>query len=138
MKSKVYLFTLVISLAAFGVGCKYIQRRLNHPSETVKEFYKHLEAGNADEAAKLMSKKGLFESLGGMEGFRKYIAKESESIRQKGGIGSLTINKESIFGEGAEVDVILKLRQREEPLRPDFTLVWGPEDTSWEIAGWAY
>lgn len=65
MKGKVYLFTLVIFLASFAVGCNYIQRRINRPSETVKEFYKHLEAGNADEAAKLMSKKGLFESLGG-------------------------------------------------------------------------
>ena len=138
MKIKVYLLTLVICLSAFGVGCNYIRRRINRPSETVKEFYKHLEAGNADEAAKLMSKKGLFESLGGMEGFRKYIAKESEFMRQKGGIEAITINIERIFGEGAEVDVILKLRQSEEPLRPDFMLVWGPQDTSWEIAGWAY
>lgn len=128
----------MICLAAFAVGCNYIQRRLNRPSETVKEFYKHLKAGNADEAAKLMSKEGLFKGMGGMEGFRKHVAQQSDLIRQKGGIESLTINKETINGEIAEVDVILKLRQNKDDWRPNFSLGWGPESTGWEIAGWAY
>ncbi|HEX8141447.1 MAG TPA: hypothetical protein VF553_02560 [Pyrinomonadaceae bacterium] len=138
MKSRVHLYALLVCLAVCGVGCNYIGRRTNKPSETVKAFYEHVEAGNVDEAAKLMSKNGMFESMGGMEGFRKYVAKDSEYFRQMGGIESITINKERIFGEGAEVDVILKLRKDEKPLRPDFTLVWGPKDTSWEIAGWRY
>ncbi len=107
MKTKIYLLTLAICLSSFGVGCKAIQRRVYRPAQTVKDFYKCLEAGNADEAEKLFYDENI-ERYGGREGFRKFVAEESKAIREAGGVESLSIKQESIRGETARVDVLVR------------------------------
>src|SRR2546423_1868235 len=97
MKSRIYLLALATCLVALCFGCNYVQRRMNRPSQTVKEFYKHLESGNADEAAKLFSKK--FGKFDDMNGFRDFVAKDSESIKEAGGLELLRVDKERIEGE---------------------------------------
>jgi hypothetical protein len=131
MKLKIHFLILAICLSSFGVGCKAIQRRVYRPAQTVKEFYKHLEAGNADEAAKLFHEAGI-ERLGGSDGFRKYITEESKAIREAGGIESLSIERESINGELASVDVLVKTRKGN-GVKFRYELGWGSRSSGWKI-----
>lgn len=133
MKLKIYFLALAICLSSLGVGCKAIQRRISRPAETVKEYYKHLEAGNADEAAKLFYDTGI-ERLGGSDGFRKYIAEESKAIREAGGIESLNIEREYIHGELADVDVLVKTRKGS-AVKFRYELGW-PSTNEWKIFYW--
>jgi hypothetical protein len=134
MKSKIHFLILVICFSSFGIGCGAIQRRVYRPAQTVKEFYKHLEAGNADEAAKLFYANGI-ERLGGHDEFRKYIAEESKAIREAGGIESLSIEQENIRGDIARVDVLVKTR-RDGALKLRYELGWPSASSGWRIFYW--
>lgn len=135
MKHKIYLLTLTICLSSFVVGCKAIQRRVYRPGETIKEFFKHVEAGNVDEARKLVSESfGQFQD---MEGFRRYVARDSESIKNGGGMEWVRIDKERITGEVAKVDITVKTRKYPE-LQVQYDMGWGADGTEWRILGWIY
>lgn len=136
MKSRIYLLTLATCLVAFGVGCKVVQRRVYRPAETVKNYYRYMEEGNADEVAKLLHKGSIERLFGGMDGLRKHVAEESESIKKGGGFEDIRIDRESINGELGTVDITLKTRKNPEPVKYRVTLGWGPDSPGWEIMLW--
>ena len=136
MKSRIYLLTLATCLVAFGVGCKAVQRRVYRPAETVKNYYKYIEEGNADEVAKLLYKNSIERLFGGMDGLRKHVAEESESIKRGGGLEYVQIDSESINGELGTVDITLKTRKNAKTVKYRVGLGWGPDSPGWEIMEW--
>jgi hypothetical protein len=123
-------------LVAFGVGCKAVQRRVYRPAETVKNYYKYIEEGNADEVAKLLYKGSIERLFGGMDGLRKHVAEESESIKRGGGFEYVQIDSDNVNGELGTVDITLKTRKNPKTVRYRVGLGWGPDSTGWEIMTW--
>jgi len=136
MKNRIYLLTLATCLVAFGVGCKAVQRRVYRPAETVKNYYKYMEEGNADEVAKLLYKGSIERLFGGMDGLRKHVAKESESIKKAGGLEDVQIDSDSVHGQLGTVDITLKTRKSPKTVKYRVTLGWGEDSTGWEIMEW--
>jgi hypothetical protein len=69
------------------------------PSQVVKSFYRNIESGKIEEAAKLLSSQSV-QTFGSK--FRAVMPNETNKIKSKGGIRSIE-TEESVTGEVAKV-----------------------------------
>jgi hypothetical protein len=90
-------FVLLISAALVLFGCGLF----SSPSRATKNFYLAVEAGNLDEAIKLVANKS--KSGMGEEKLRAMLGEATRKIKQHNGIDSIEITKEEITGEIADV-----------------------------------
>jgi hypothetical protein len=76
------------------------------PAATVKQFYKSVEAGNLDDAIKLLS--GQLRSQIGDQKLRAALAEQARDIKQRQqGIRSISVEKEDVQGQIATVTLLL-------------------------------
>jgi hypothetical protein len=78
------------------------------PSRTTKNFFLAVEAGNLEEAIKLVSNKS--KSGMGEEKMRAMLGEATRNIKQHGGIDSIEITKEEVTGEIADVVGTIKYK----------------------------
>jgi hypothetical protein len=78
------------------------------PSRATKNFYLAVEAGNLEEAIKLVSNKA--KSGMGEEKMRAMLGEATRKIKQHGGIEQIEITNEEVIGEIADVIGTIKYK----------------------------
>jgi len=74
----------------------------------VKKFWTHLEKGEIEEVEKLISK----DSPGDKEKQKQLLAYFPLLLKERGGVESLEIEKESVVGEVAEVSFVITYKDK--------------------------
>lgn len=87
------VFTALSLSACFGGG----------PADTVEDFYRHVEQGELDDAAELMSKSVV--SQVGIDKLKQGLQQATRQVDAKGGIREIEVVEEKVIGEIAEVTV---------------------------------
>jgi Domain of unknown function (DUF4878) len=109
MSGKAKLTLMVLVFALVGTGCQYFFAK---PSDTVKNFYRHIEAGEADAALSLISA-GSPLAMMPQAKIKAGIAAQSIEYKKKQGIASIEILDEQITGDIAVVKGVLKFNNGE-------------------------
>lgn len=104
MNSKARLTLAILVFALIGTGCQYLFAK---PSDTVKKFYRHIEAGETDAALSLISA-GSPLAMMPQAKIKAAMAAQSIEYKKKQGIASIDILDEQINGEVAVVKGELK------------------------------
>ena len=97
MKTKFFLVIILLSLFA-GTSCNPFTPG---PAQTVKNFYRAIEAGKIEEAMALLSNR-VVQNLG-KDKIQRGLTEQAREMKEKGGIQSITIIEEDIVGDTAEI-----------------------------------
>jgi len=100
MKATRLCLASLLALALFAAACIS-----SGPAGTVRSFYRHVEAGEIEDALGLVS--SLILDRLGKDKLRAALQEAARDIRDKGGIREIVIDKEEVLGEIATVTVTL-------------------------------
>lgn len=126
MSGKARLTLAVLTFALIGTGCQYLFAK---PSDTVKKFYKHVEAGEVDAAISLISPNSPVAMLPPAK-IKAGIAEQSLGFKKKQGIASIEIQDEQINGEIAVVKGVVKFN---DGTSTNFETTLAKENGAWKI-----
>ena len=99
--TKTTILFLVALMALALAGCSVFRPG---PGDVVKQFIRHVEAGETTEAAALLS--GDLANNLGQDKLRRVLAEQTRQIQSKGGISNIEIVSEDVLGETAEVTAV--------------------------------
>ena len=122
MKSKT-CFLILVSFIMFFSGCVG-----SSPSKTVKEFYSAIDHGNISKATGLFSNRVI--QTFGLSKLQQTIEFQLKAVENSGGIDSIEIIDEQIFGDTALVNIEVTYGNGN-VIREDVQLV--KEDGNWKI-----
>jgi len=99
---KKVIVTMLVLSSLIIIACS----SFDSPSTVVEKFYAHLEEGKVNDASELFTKGGK-EMLNQFGGVAMLSDKYTRTIKEKGGIKGINIQKEEITGDTAKVVGIL-------------------------------
>jgi hypothetical protein len=90
-----------LCLIVLSCGCSYLS---SGPSDTAVNFFRHVERGEIGDAAQLYSS-GYINTHGGPDKVKSDLADLARTLKEKGGVKSIQVTKEEVYGELADVTI---------------------------------
>ncbi|MBA3531379.1 MAG: DUF4878 domain-containing protein [Ardenticatenales bacterium] len=125
MNVKNCLFLILLSLSLLMTGCGFFA---SGPGQTVENFYRSVEEGNLDDATALLSSR-LVSTIGASK-IKQGLAQQTQTIKDKGGIESISVDSEEVTGEIAQVTTTITYGNGETGTE---TVNLMKEDGSWKL-----
>jgi len=120
----------IAAIAVFLLAILSCQLFSAKPSSTIKKFYRHVEAGELDDAMALLSRSSAVATIGPAK-VKAGLAEQTAAIKKKRGIASIDIQDEQINGETAVVKGSVKFNDGSSD---SFEGGLIKEDGAWKIA----
>jgi hypothetical protein len=90
-----------LCLVVLSCGCSYLS---SGPSDTAMSFFRHVEKGEIGDAAQLYSS-GYINTHGGPDKVKSDLVDMARTLKDRGGVKSIQVTKEEVFGELADVTI---------------------------------